>query len=68
MPRRLIAVLVLTVTVLLVGAGSLYAFDRSHKTKIAEGVKVNGVDVSGLTPAQAAPSSARRCCSRSTAR
>ncbi len=53
MPRRLIAVLVLTVTVLLVGAGSLYAFDRSHKTKIAEGVKVNGVDVSGLTPAQA---------------
>jgi L,D-transpeptidase catalytic domain/Putative peptidoglycan binding domain len=48
MPRRLIAVLVLTVTVLLVGAGSLYAFDRSHKTKIAEGVKVNGVDVGGM--------------------
>jgi lipoprotein-anchoring transpeptidase ErfK/SrfK len=53
MQRRLIAVLVLTVTVLLVGAGSLYAFDRSHKTKIADGVTVNGVDVGGLTPAQA---------------
>jgi lipoprotein-anchoring transpeptidase ErfK/SrfK len=53
MPRRLIAVLVLTVTVLLVGAGSLYAFDRSVKTRIADGVTVNGVDVGGLTPAQA---------------
>ena len=53
MPRRLIAVLVLTVTVLLAGAGSLYAFDRQAKTKIAEGVTVNGVDVGGLTPEQA---------------
>jgi lipoprotein-anchoring transpeptidase ErfK/SrfK len=53
MPRRLIAVLLLTVTVLLVGAGSLYAFDRSARTKIADGVSVNGVPVGGLTPAQA---------------
>jgi lipoprotein-anchoring transpeptidase ErfK/SrfK len=53
MPRRLIAVLLLTATVLLVGAGSLYAFDRSARTKIAEGVTVNGVPVGGLTPAQA---------------
>ena len=53
MPRRLIAVLILTVTVLLVGAGSLYAFDRKAKTRIAHGVTVNGVDVGGLTPAQA---------------
>jgi lipoprotein-anchoring transpeptidase ErfK/SrfK len=53
MPRRLIAVLVLTVTALLAGAGSLYAFDRQAKTKIAEGVTVNGVDVGGLTPEQA---------------
>jgi lipoprotein-anchoring transpeptidase ErfK/SrfK len=53
MPRRLIAVLLLTVTVLLIGAGSLYAFDRSARTKIAEGVTVNGVPVGGLTPAQA---------------
>jgi lipoprotein-anchoring transpeptidase ErfK/SrfK len=53
MPRRLIAVLVLTVTVLLVGAASLYAFDSKSKHHIAEGVTVNGVDVGGLTPAQA---------------
>ena len=50
MPRRLVAVLVLAVTVLLVGAGSLYAFDRKVKTRIAEGVTVNGVDVGGLKP------------------
>ena len=53
MPRRLIAVLILTVTVLLVGAGSLYAFDRQARHRIADGVTVNGVDVGGLTPAQA---------------
>jgi lipoprotein-anchoring transpeptidase ErfK/SrfK len=53
MPRRLIAVLVLTVAVLLAGAGSLYAFDRHAKTRIADGVTVNGVDVGGLTAAQA---------------
>jgi lipoprotein-anchoring transpeptidase ErfK/SrfK len=53
MPRRLIAVLVLTVTVLLVGAGTLYAFDSKTKHHIADGVTVNGVDVGGLTPAQA---------------
>jgi lipoprotein-anchoring transpeptidase ErfK/SrfK len=53
MPRRLIAVLALTITVLLVGAGSLYAFDRQVRTKVAEGVTVNGIDVGGLTPAQA---------------
>jgi lipoprotein-anchoring transpeptidase ErfK/SrfK len=50
MPRRLIAVLALTVAVLLVGAGSLYAYDRSVQKKIAEGVRVNGVDVGGMTP------------------
>src|ERR1044072_8403592 len=53
MPRRLIAVLVLTVTVLLVGAASLYAFDSKSKHHIADDVTVNGVDVGGLTPDQA---------------
>jgi lipoprotein-anchoring transpeptidase ErfK/SrfK len=53
MSRRLIAVLALTITVLLVGAGSLYAFDRDVRTRIADGVTVNGVDVGGLTPARA---------------
>ena len=59
MPRRLIAVLVLTVTVLLVGAGSLYAFDRQVRTKIADGVTVNGIAVGGLTPAAAREKLAR---------
>jgi len=53
MPRRLALVVLLAVGVLLVGTGTLYAFDRSVKTKIADGVTVNGVDVSGLTPQRA---------------
>ena len=53
MQRRLLAVLALTITVLLVGAGSLYAFDQKVKTRIADGVTVNGIDVGGLTPEQA---------------
>jgi lipoprotein-anchoring transpeptidase ErfK/SrfK len=53
MSRRLIAVVLLAVGVLLIGTGTLYAFDRSVKTKIADGVTVNGVDVGGLTPQRA---------------
>ena len=53
MSHRLIAVLALTITVLLVGAGSLYAFDRDVRTRIADGVTVNGIDVGGLTPERA---------------
>jgi lipoprotein-anchoring transpeptidase ErfK/SrfK len=53
MSRRLIAVLAVTVIVLLVGAGSLYAYDRQVRTRIADGVTVNGIDVGGLTPPQA---------------
>jgi lipoprotein-anchoring transpeptidase ErfK/SrfK len=53
MPRRFLAVLALMIAVLLVGAGSLYAFDRSHEERIAKGVSVNGVDVGGLMPDRA---------------
>ena len=53
MTRRLAAIFALTVAVLLAGAGTLYAFDHSNRTKIAEGVTVNGVDVGGLSPAAA---------------
>src|ERR671916_503897 len=35
---------------LLVGAGAVYAYDRSNAEEIGKGVKVSGVDVSGLTP------------------
>jgi lipoprotein-anchoring transpeptidase ErfK/SrfK len=45
--------MILTVTVLLAGAASLYAFDSKAKHHIADGVTINGVDVGGLTPAQA---------------
>src|ERR687896_256567 len=53
MPKRLLAVLALMLAILLAGAGSLYAYDRSYRTQIAEGVTVNGVDVGGLEPDQA---------------
>jgi lipoprotein-anchoring transpeptidase ErfK/SrfK len=53
MRRRSLALAVLTAFVLLAGAGAVYAFDRSHHDTIAEGIRVNGVDVGGLTPAQA---------------
>jgi lipoprotein-anchoring transpeptidase ErfK/SrfK len=53
MPRRLAVVLGLALAVLLVGAGSLYAFDRANRDQIADGVTVNGVDVGGLSPEQA---------------
>ena len=53
MRRRILAVLALMVAILLAGAGSLYAYDRSNRTTIADGVSVNGVDVSGLTPERA---------------
>ena len=48
MSRRLIAVFAVTVTVLLVGAGSLYAYDKQVRTRIADGVTVR-------VPATAAP-------------
>ena len=38
---------------LLAGAGGVYAYDRSHSEEIGKGVRVGGVDVSGLTPEQA---------------
>jgi lipoprotein-anchoring transpeptidase ErfK/SrfK len=53
MSRRLLAVFALTITVLLVGATTLYAFDRDVRTRIADGVTVNGIDVGGLTPERA---------------
>jgi lipoprotein-anchoring transpeptidase ErfK/SrfK len=53
MHRRLLAIVALAVAVLLVGAGTLYAYDRSNRTTIAEGVTVNGVEVGGLSPERA---------------
>ena len=38
---------------LLVGAGAVYAYDRAQSETIGEGVRIGGVDVSGLSPEQA---------------
>jgi lipoprotein-anchoring transpeptidase ErfK/SrfK len=50
--RSFIAVAVLLV-LLVGGAVSVYAYDRSRQDVIANGVRVAGVDVGGLHPAQA---------------
>src|SRR5512134_3331618 len=36
-----------------IGAGALYAFDRQFDGKVLPGVRVGGVDLSGLSPAEA---------------
>jgi lipoprotein-anchoring transpeptidase ErfK/SrfK len=38
---------------LLAGAGAVYAYDQARSEKIGEGVRIGGVDVSGLSPEQA---------------
>jgi lipoprotein-anchoring transpeptidase ErfK/SrfK len=38
---------------LLVGAGAVYLYDASQSDDIAEGIKVGGIDVGGLTKSQA---------------
>jgi lipoprotein-anchoring transpeptidase ErfK/SrfK len=53
MRTRLLVLSGVLVVLLLAGAGGVYAYDHGHKGKIAEGVSVNGVDVSGMTADQA---------------
>jgi hypothetical protein len=53
MRRRVIVLASLLVILLLVGAGSVYAFDHKRRDRIAEGVTVNGVDVGALSVEQA---------------
>jgi lipoprotein-anchoring transpeptidase ErfK/SrfK len=50
---RLPIVLVLLLGLLLAGAGAVYGYDRSRAHTIADGVRVDGIDVSGLSPQQA---------------
>jgi hypothetical protein len=50
---RLPIILGLLVVLLLAGAGAVYGYDRSQADRIADGVRVGGVDVSGLSPLQA---------------
>jgi L,D-transpeptidase-like protein/putative peptidoglycan binding protein len=50
--KTFIAVAV-ALTALLVLAGAVVAYDRSHRDTIADGITVGGVDVGGLTASQA---------------
>jgi lipoprotein-anchoring transpeptidase ErfK/SrfK len=50
---RLILLAAFVAILVLGGVGATYAYDRSKEDVIAEGVKVNGVAIGGLTPAAA---------------
>ena len=74
--RRLAIISAMTVAVLLVGTGVVYAFDASRDDHIADGMRIGGVDVGGMNADAAnvklqrvlvAPlSSARSSCARAT--
>ena len=53
MRRRVVVLFIAFVVALLVGAGAVYAVDRSQSGKIAEGVSIGGVEVGGMTAAEA---------------
>ncbi|HSD79151.1 MAG TPA: peptidoglycan binding domain-containing protein, partial [Solirubrobacteraceae bacterium] len=50
--RTFVVVTVVLVTLGML-AGAVYAFDHARRDEIAKGVTVGGVDVGGLTPAEA---------------
>src|SRR5215207_2043139 len=60
MRSRVVVLCTAFVVVLLVGAGAVYAVDRSQTGKIAEGVRVAGVDLGGMTAAEAGAELRRR--------
>jgi len=53
MRTRLLVLIGVLVVLLLGGTGAVYAYDHSHKGEIAEGERVNGIDVGGMTTAEA---------------
>jgi hypothetical protein len=53
MHRRSLALIAILVVALLAGAGGVFAYDQGKEGQIAEGIKVNGVDVGGLSASQA---------------
>ena len=53
MRSRAVVLFTVIVLVLLAGAGAVYAVDRSQSGKIAEGISIDGIDVGGMTGAEA---------------
>jgi lipoprotein-anchoring transpeptidase ErfK/SrfK len=53
MRQRSFIVVALAITLLVVGAVGVYAYDRTRDDVIAKGVKAGGVDLSGLSPTKA---------------
>jgi lipoprotein-anchoring transpeptidase ErfK/SrfK len=53
MRTRAVVIAAVLGILLLAGAGAVYAYDRAHAEQIGEGVRIGGVDVSGLSPEQA---------------
>ena len=53
MRTRAIVISGIVLVVALVAAGAVYAYDSANKDKIAKGVTVDGIDVGGMTPAEA---------------
>jgi lipoprotein-anchoring transpeptidase ErfK/SrfK len=54
MSRRSLAIIAaMTVAIMLVGAGVVYAYDASRDDRVAKGVRIGGVDIGGLSADQA---------------
>ena len=53
MHRRSLVLIAILVVALLAGAGGVYAYDQGKDGEIAEGIKVNGVDVGGMSESRA---------------
>jgi lipoprotein-anchoring transpeptidase ErfK/SrfK len=53
MRTRVVLIAAVLGVLLLAGAGAVYAYDQSRADQIGEGVRIGGVDVSGLSPEQA---------------
>ncbi len=60
MGRKTQIAAIVTVVVAVLGAGAAYAYDSSQKEKIADGVRIAGVDVGGLDEDEAAALVRRR--------
>jgi lipoprotein-anchoring transpeptidase ErfK/SrfK len=53
MRKRVVVIAAVVGLLLLGGAGGVYAYDHAQAEKIGKGVRVSGIDISGLSPQQA---------------